>query len=80
MSKVFNKVYDRIMSMTGGHEAILPETEYGNDLGYDSLDMVEDMMWAEEEFEIDIKDHEWESVKTVEDAARIIEGKLGIKD
>ncbi len=44
-----------------------------DDLGADSLDIVELVMELEEEFHITIPDEEAEQIKTVEDAIRFIE-------
>ena len=47
------------------------------DLGADSLDFVEIGMSVEEEFDIEIDESEYESLKTVGDIVRTIESKLG---
>lgn len=45
-----------------------------DDLGADSLDIVELIMAFEEEFEIEIPDEKAEKIKTVEDVVKYIEG------
>ena len=45
------------------------------DLGADSLDLVELIMSFEEEFGIEIKDEDAESIQTVQDAADHIQSK-----
>lgn len=45
-----------------------------DDLGADSLDIVDMVMTLEEEFDVKISDDEVENVKTVGDIVKIIEG------
>ncbi len=45
-----------------------------DDLGADSLDIVDMIMTLEEEFDVKISDDEVENVKTVGDIVKIIEG------
>jgi len=47
------------------------------DLGADSLDSVELIMGFEEEFGIEIPDEDAEKIKSVGDAVKYIESKLG---
>ena len=42
-----------------------PETSFTTDLGLDSLDVVEVILAVEEEFSIEIPDHEADSLKTI---------------
>ncbi len=53
------------------------ETNFTDDLGADSLDLVELMMELETEFEIQIPDEEAERIKTVGEAVDYIERQLG---
>jgi acyl carrier protein len=46
----------------------MPEASFVDDLGADSLDLVELVMSMEEEFDIEIADEEAEKIKTVSDA------------
>ena len=46
-------------------ESITMETDIADDLGADSLDVVEMLMSIEDEFEIEIPDEKIESLKTV---------------
>jgi acyl carrier protein len=48
------------------------------DLGWDSLDLVEFVMEAEEEFDVDIPDGDAEKAKTIKDFADIIEKQKGL--
>jgi acyl carrier protein len=47
---------------------IVPEASFVDDLGADSLDLVELIMSMEEEFDIDISDDDAEKLVTVKDA------------
>ena len=47
---------------------VVPEASFVDDLGADSLDLVELIMAMEEAFEISIPDEEAEKIKTVKDA------------
>lgn len=43
-----------------------PKASFRDDLGADSLDCVELQMGCEEEFGIDIPDHDWQLIQTVQ--------------
>ena len=49
-------------------EEVVPEASFVDDLGADSLDLVELIMSMEEEFDIDIPDEKAEKLVTVKDA------------
>ncbi|ADO73384.1 acyl carrier protein [Stigmatella aurantiaca] len=55
-----------------GEDEIKPESQFIEDLGADSLDIVELVMAMEEEFEVEIPDEEAENIKTVGDAINYI--------
>ena len=55
-----------------GEDEIKPESSFIEDLGADSLDIVELVMAMEEEFEIEIPDEQAENIKTVGDAINYI--------
>jgi acyl carrier protein len=55
-----------------GEDEILPEKSFIEDLGADSLDIVELVMTIEEVFEIDIPDDDAENIRTVKDAVDYI--------
>jgi acyl carrier protein len=55
-----------------GEDEIKPESSFIEDLGADSLDIVELVMAMEEEFEVEIPDEEAENIKTVGDAISYI--------
>jgi acyl carrier protein len=49
-------------------EEVVPEASFVDDLGADSLDLVELIMAMEEEFDTDISDEDAEQITTVQDA------------
>jgi acyl carrier protein len=51
---------------------VTPSASFVDDLGADSLDIVELVMAFEEAFEIEIPDEDAEKIKTVKDAADYI--------
>jgi acyl carrier protein len=53
-------------------EEVVPEASFVDDLGADSLDLVELIMSMEEEFDIDISDEDAEKLVTVKDAINYI--------
>ena len=54
---------------------VVPEASFVNDLGADSLDLVELIMTMEEEFETEISDDEAEKLVTVKDAIDFINSR-----
>jgi acyl carrier protein len=52
---------------------VVPEASFVDDLGADSLDLVELIMSMEEEFEVDISDEDAEKIVTVQDAIDYID-------
>jgi acyl carrier protein len=53
-------------------EEIKPTSRFVEDMGADSLDIVELVMAMEEQFEVEIPDDEAESIKTVQDSVDYI--------
>jgi acyl carrier protein len=53
-----------------------PEASFINDLGADSLAIVELVLALEEEFELDIPDEDTERIRTVQDAVDYITSRL----
>ena len=49
-------------------EEVAPEASFVDDLGADSLDLVELIMSMEEEFDVEISDEDAEKIITVKDA------------
>jgi acyl carrier protein len=67
------KVRNIIADQLGvGEEEIKITSSFIEDLGADSLDIVELVMAMEEEFEVEIPDEEAENIKTVQDAVNYI--------
>ncbi len=56
-------------------ERVKSEASFIDDLGADSLDIVELVMAMEEEFDLEIPDDDAEKLKTVQDVLSYIEGK-----
>ena len=56
-------------------DRVKPEASFIDDLGADSLDIVELVMAMEEEFDLEIPDEDAEKLKTVQDVFTYIEGK-----
>lgn len=56
-------------------ESVTMESLISDDLGADSLDVVDMVMSLEEEFDIEIPDEEIETMKTVGDIVKFIEAK-----
>jgi acyl carrier protein len=54
-------------------DTITAETSIADDLGADSLDVVDLLMSIEDEFEIEIPDEEVENIKTVGELVKYIE-------
>ena len=55
-------------------DSITAETTLADDLGADSLDVVDLLMSIEDEFEVEIPDEEVENIKTVGALVEYIEG------
>jgi acyl carrier protein len=53
-------------------EEVVPEASFVDDLGADSLDLVELIMSMEEEFDMDISDEDAEQIASVKDAINYI--------
>ena len=80
MSNVEEKVKDIIAEELGvEREKLTPEASFMEVLGADSLDTVELVMAFEKEFDIDIPDEEAEKLKTVGDALKYLQEKMGNK-
>lgn len=71
--EVLEKVKGIIVEQLGVAEnAVVMEASFIDDLGADSLDIVELVMALEEEFDIEIPDSDAEKVVTVEDVVEYI--------
>ena len=57
-------------------QEITPEASFIDDLGADSLDIVELVMAMEEEFDIEIPDNEAEKIQTIGDALSYVNERI----
>ncbi|MDR1132792.1 MAG: acyl carrier protein [Synergistaceae bacterium] len=60
-------------------EQIKPDASFVEDLGADSLDIVELIMGIEEEFDVEIPDEDAEKLRNVGDALAYVKQKLGVE-
>lgn len=67
------KMVDIIASqLSVAREKVVPKASFVDDLGADSLDLVELVMAMEEEFDMEIADEDAEKMQTVQDAIDFI--------
>jgi len=70
----FEKLKEILVDVLGAKEEdINPESKFVDDLGADSLDLVELIMSFEDKFDIEISDEEAEKLQTVQDALNYID-------
>jgi acyl carrier protein len=75
-TEIANKVKDIIVEqLSVNEEDVTPEARFVQDLGADSLDIVELVMALEEEFNIEIPDEDADKLQTVGEAIEYIEEK-----
>ena len=77
MSRLKEIVVDRL---NVEEEQIKPEASFVEDLGADSLDIVELIMGIEEEFDIEIPDEDAEKLTNVGEAMAYVKKKLGVDE
>ena len=76
MASIDERVKQIIVEQLGVDEGeVTPSASFVDDLGADSLDIVELVMAFEEAFELEIPDEDAEKITTVKDAVEYIEGK-----
>ena len=72
-----NRVAEIIVEQLGvAREEVVPEASFIDDLGADSLDIVELVMAMEEEFDVEIPDDDAEKIQTIGDAISYLKEKL----
>lgn len=77
MATVFDRVKKIIVEQLGVEEdEVTPEASFVEDLGADSLDVMELVMALEEEFDMQISDEDAEKIRTVGDAVNYIQERL----
>ncbi|HEX7715612.1 MAG TPA: acyl carrier protein [Bacillota bacterium] len=70
---IFGKVKDIVVEQLGvDEEEVTEQASFVDDLGADSLDIVELVMALEEEFDLEIPDEDAEKIVTVGDAVNYI--------
>lgn len=78
MSTVLDRVTKVIVDRLGVDESeVQLEKSFREDLGADSLDVVELVMELEDEFDMEISDEDAEQISTVGSAVKYIESKQG---
>ncbi|GEK30263.1 acyl carrier protein [Kurthia zopfii] len=78
MATVFERVSKVVVDRLGVDESeVKLEASFKDDLGADSLDVVELVMELEEEFDMQIEDEDAEKISTVGTAVSFIESKIG---
>lgn len=70
---VFEKVKAILVEQFGDTTALTEETRIHDDLGADSMDVVDLIMSIEEEFHIEVQDEDIEKITTVGDLVAFIE-------
>ena len=78
MSATEDRVAEIIVEQLGITQGeIVPEASFIDDLGADSLDIVELVMAMEETFDIEIPDDDAEKIQTIGDAFSYVKERLG---
>jgi len=77
MSDTLNRVKNIIVDRLGADEdKVTPTATFKDDLGADSLDVVELIMELEDEFDMEISDEDAEKIKSVGDVVTYIDQHL----
>jgi acyl carrier protein len=78
MASVFDRVKGIVVDQLGvAEEEVTTEASFVDDLGADSLDVVELVMALEEELGVEIPDEDAEKIVTVGEAVKYIESHAG---
>ncbi len=81
MTDTFDRIKKIIIDHTDIEDnKITLDSSFSDDLGADSLDIVEVIMALEEQFEIEITDEEAQSLNTIKDAVDFVNTKLSKKE
>jgi len=74
MANIEKRIKEIIANQLGvDQEEVVPEASFVEDLGADSLDLVELIMAIEEEFGVEVPDEEAEKIRKVQDAIDYIQ-------
>ena len=74
MASIEDKVKSIIVEQLGiSEDEVKPEASFIDDLGADSLDIVELVMAMEEQFDVEIPDEDAENIRTVQDAMNYVQ-------
>ena len=77
MASLVERVAEIIVEQLGvSHEEISPDASFVEDLGADSLDIVELVMAMEEEFDVEIPDDDAARIERIRDAVAYLKQKL----
>ncbi|MEN8181472.1 MAG: acyl carrier protein [Myxococcota bacterium] len=72
-----DRVAELIVEQLGvSRDEVVPEASFIDDLGADSLDIVELVMAMEEEFDVEIPDDDAEKIQSIGDAISYLKEKL----
>ena len=81
MSNISERVKKIIVEQLGVEETkVVPEASFAEDLGADSLDIVELTMALEEQFDTEIPDEDLPKLLTVKAAMEYIDSKVLVKE
>ncbi|MBR6311862.1 MAG: acyl carrier protein [Oscillospiraceae bacterium] len=77
---VYDKLKDLILSQFGiDEDQLTPDTDIVEDLGADSLDVMEMLMALEEEYGILVVDDDVSELRTMREIAEFVENKINSK-
>ncbi|MFV8827116.1 acyl carrier protein [Alkalihalobacterium sp. APHAB7] len=76
MAETLDRITKIIVDRLGVEESeVKPESSFKDDLGADSLDVVELVMELEDEFDLEISDEDAEKISTVQDVVTYIQSQ-----
>ncbi len=74
--EIAERIKNIIVEQLGvGLDEVTPEASFIEDLGADSLDIVELIMALEEEYDMEIPDEDAEKIQTVNDVTTYVQGR-----